>query len=56
MYDMLSGRPPFFTHNRSEMLKNIVNKDIEMKPEFSEKAKSLLLGLLCRNVTNNSAN
>ena len=43
---MLSGRPPHYQKNRKQMMTDIVEKRIEMKPYFSVEAKSLLTGLL----------
>jgi len=50
VYEMLSGRPPFWSRNRQQMLKNIIEKQVEMKSYFSEDASSLLQGLLTQNV------
>eukprot|EP00828_Plagiopyla_frontata_P020799 TRINITY_DN2668_c0_g1_i2.p1 TRINITY_DN2668_c0_g1~~TRINITY_DN2668_c0_g1_i2.p1 ORF type:complete len:146 (-),score=19.08 TRINITY_DN2668_c0_g1_i2:52-489(-) len=44
---MLSGAPPFYSKDRNEMFKNILEKPIPMKPYFSQEASSLLNGLLC---------
>ena len=43
---MLSGAPPFYSKNRKQMFKNILNKPIPMKSDFSPAAKSLIKGLL----------
>ena len=43
---MLSSRPPHYNKNRKQMLKDIVEKRIEMKAYFSTEAKSLLTQLL----------
>jgi serine/threonine protein kinase len=43
---MLSGRPPHYNKNRKQMLKDIVEKRVEMKTYFSTEAKSLLTSLL----------
>eukprot|EP00347_Sterkiella_histriomuscorum_P002281 403368758 len=48
IYEMLSGRPPHYQKNRKQMMADIVEKRIEMKPYFSVEAKSLLSGLLER--------
>jgi p70 ribosomal S6 kinase len=48
IYEMLSGRPPHYNKNRKQMLQDIVEKPIEMKPYFTTEAKSLLKGLLER--------
>jgi serine/threonine protein kinase len=46
LYEMLSGAPPFYSKNREEMFKNILNKPVEMKPYFSEAASDILKNLL----------
>ncbi len=43
---MLCGKPPHYQKNRKQMLMDIVEKKVEMKPHFSAEAKSLLNGLL----------
>jgi serine/threonine protein kinase len=48
---MLSGRPPHYSKNRKQMLRDIVEKRVEMKSYFSTEAKSLLRGLLDPNPT-----
>ena len=48
IYEMLSGRPPHYQKNRKQMMADIVEKRIEMKPYFTIEAKSLLSGLLER--------
>lgn len=48
---MLSGRPPHYSKNRKQMMQDIVEKRVEMKPFFSIEAKSLLSGLLDRDHT-----
>ena len=45
-YEMLSGRPPFWNRNRQKILRDILEKKVEMKPYFSEEAKDLLSRLL----------
>mmetsp|Transcript_37501 Transcript_37501/g.49301 ORF Transcript_37501/g.49301 Transcript_37501/m.49301 type:complete len:127 (-) Transcript_37501:220-600(-) len=51
MYEMLSGINPFKvkSKNKFEKLQMITDRDIEMRPEFSDVASSLLSGLLKRN-------
>jgi len=46
LYEMLSGKPPFYSKNRGQMLRNIVERQVEMRPYFSPEAKSLLTALL----------
>lgn len=48
IYEMLTGRPPHYSKNRKQMMTDIVEKRIDMKPYFSVEAKSLLSGLLER--------
>ena len=53
IYEMLSGVNPFKVRNKNkfEKLQMITDRDIEMRPEFSGSATSLLRGLLKRNVS-----
>ena len=53
VYEMLSGINPFKIRNlnKYEKMQLITDKDIEMRPNFSESAVSLLTGLLNRNVS-----
>jgi serum/glucocorticoid-regulated kinase 2 len=51
IYEMLSGRPPHYSKNRKEMMQDIVEKPIEMKLSFSVEARSLLEGLLNRDIS-----
>ena len=53
IYEMLSGINPFKLRNKNKMekLQMITDKDIPMRPEFSDVASSLLMGLLKRNVS-----
>jgi serine/threonine protein kinase len=30
LYDMLTGKPPFFSKNKNEMLKNLVSRNVPM--------------------------
>jgi len=46
LYEMLSGAPPFYSKDRNQMFRNILEKPVEMRPFFSGEAKSLLSGLL----------
>lgn len=45
IYDMLTGRPPFLSNNKSAMLKNLVTKPVPLPYYLSSEAKSLLNGL-----------
>lgn len=51
IYEMLSGINPFKLRNKNkfEKLQMITDRDIEMRPEFSDSANSLLTMLLKRN-------
>ena len=42
IYEMLSGAPPFYSKDKKQMMKNRLEKPIEMKPWFSVSAISLL--------------
>lgn len=48
LYEMLCGRPPHYNRDRYQMLRDIVEKPIVMKPYFSNEAISLLRVLLER--------
>lgn len=46
---MLTGKPPHYQpKNRKQMLRDIVEKKVEMQEKFSPEAKLLLTGLLER--------
>jgi serine/threonine protein kinase len=42
IYEMLSGAPPFYSKDKRQMLKNRLEKPLEMKSWFSLPASSLL--------------
>lgn len=46
IYEMLTGKTPFANANRKQMLKDILEKPVEMKSYFSEEAKAILTKLL----------
>ena len=48
LYEMLCGRPPHYNRDRQQMLRDLVEKPIPMKPYFSEPATSMLKALLER--------
>lgn len=50
IYEMLSGINPFKVRNKNkfEKLQMILEDEIEMMPQFSENAKSLIQGLLTK--------
>ena len=43
---MLSGAPPFYSKDREQMFRNILNKPVVMKPYFTDSAADLLKNLL----------
>ena len=45
LYDMLTGKPPFYSKNKHEILKNITSKPVPLPEYLSDEAKSLLRGL-----------
>ena len=53
IYEMICGKNPFKTKskNKFEKLQIITDRDVEMRPEFSDEASSLLSRLLKRNVS-----
>ena len=46
LFEMLAGRPPFVEKNLHEILKSIVNKELEVPSEISKEAGDVLKGLL----------
>jgi len=46
LYEMLSGAPPFYSKDREQMFRNILNKPVVMKPYFTDSAADLLKNLL----------
>jgi len=48
IYEMLCGRPPHYNRDRQQMLRDICEKPIPMKPYFSAEATDLLKKLLER--------
>ena len=46
LYELISGNPPFFMQNQSEMFKNIIEKKLEFQEFFSEEIKDLLNKML----------
>ena len=45
IYDMLTGKPPFYSKDKHEILKNIVSKSIPLPESLSKEAHSLLKAL-----------
>ncbi|CAG9334859.1 unnamed protein product [Blepharisma stoltei] len=50
LYELASGTTPFYHKNRIAMSKKIINSEIVFPSEFSYEFKSLLEGLLAKNV------
>ena len=47
LFELLTGLPPFYSHNRDEMYHNIVNKELTIfPPQLSKEAVQLMKGLL----------
>jgi len=46
LYEMLSGAPPFYSKDKNQMFKNVLEKPLELKPHFSAEACSILSALL----------
>lgn len=49
-YEMLTGRPPFYSRNKDELLKNIQKAPLQIPGYLTPIAGSLLRGLLSRDV------
>ncbi|TDH71201.1 hypothetical protein CCR75_007296 [Bremia lactucae] len=49
IFEMLAGYTPFYHANRKRNFQNIVKLPLRFPLEFSEEARSLLRGLICRN-------
>jgi hypothetical protein len=43
---MLTGAPPFYSNNRKEILRRVLNYPVPIPEYLSENARSLLKGLL----------
>ena len=50
IYEMVSGHTPFYHKDRQQMFKNILEKPVPMRPEFSSSLIDLLNSLLVVNV------
>jgi serine/threonine protein kinase len=51
LYEMLTGLPPFYDANRSQMYLRILNEDLEFPNYLSQNAKNLISGLLSKDPT-----
>ncbi|XP_072250409.1 serine/threonine-protein kinase Sgk2b [Leuresthes tenuis] len=51
LFEMLCGLPPFYNHSKAEMFENILYAQLQLPSGFSEAARSLLEGLLERDIT-----
>ncbi|KAE8890509.1 hypothetical protein PF003_g25275 [Phytophthora fragariae] len=49
VFEMLAGYTPFYHANRKRNFQNIVKLPLRFPSEFSDDARSLLRGLICRN-------
>ncbi|OZJ01583.1 Serine/threonine-protein kinase gad8 [Bifiguratus adelaidae] len=48
LYEMMTGLPPFYDENTSEMYRKILQDELRFPDDMGESAKSLLKGLLTR--------
>jgi len=48
IYEMMIGRPPFYSDNVQEMYSKILNQVVKFPPDVPEDAKSFISGLLSR--------
>lgn len=48
LFEMLTGLPPFYESNRSQMYMRILNEDLELPNFLSQQAKNLISSLLCK--------
>lgn len=51
LYEMLTGLPPFYSHDRNEMYYNIVHKELRFPHYLSSEAVSILRKLLQKDPT-----
>lgn len=49
LYEMLTGLPPFYTNNKSEMTKRILDAELTFPSHVNSEAVSLMKALLERN-------
>jgi len=50
LYEMLTGLPPFYSQDVQEMYRKIMTEKLKFPPQMSENARTLLEGLLQRDV------
>lgn len=50
LYEMMNGLPPFYDQNMQRMYEKILHSELRFPPHFSREARSLLRGMLERNV------
>lgn len=46
LYEMLSGKPPFYSKNREKMFRNLISRPVPMASHFSTAACDILTRLL----------
>ncbi|CAK6960659.1 serine/threonine-protein kinase Sgk2b [Scomber scombrus] len=51
LFEMLYGMPPFYSHSKAEMFENILHAPLQLRSGVSQAARSLLGGLLERDVS-----
>ncbi|XP_053182517.1 serine/threonine-protein kinase Sgk2b [Scomber japonicus] len=51
LFEMLYGMPPFYSHSKAEMFQNILHAPLQLRSGVSQAARSLLGGLLERDVS-----
>lgn len=49
LFEMLTGLPPYYTNNRSEMTKRILDSELNFPSYVNPEVASLIKGLLERN-------
>jgi len=49
LYEMLVGVPPYFSGNKDELFRNIMEGPLKLPRSISTEAKSLMVSLLNRN-------
>ncbi|XP_038567443.1 serine/threonine-protein kinase Sgk2b isoform X2 [Micropterus salmoides] len=51
LFEMLYGRPPFYSHSKARMFENILHAPLQLRSGVSRATRSLLKGLLERDVS-----